>query len=127
MNMMNKPKIKYDEPSDSLIISFISGVAATGIELNDQILLKIDKSQRKAVSLTIHDFSYLAQKTEYGARYFPMTGIAELPGDLRELVLEILNAPPVNEYISVSTYNPTGSEAIPITSIHYIPEKMVHP
>ncbi|MBU2611821.1 MAG: DUF2283 domain-containing protein, partial [Chloroflexi bacterium] len=44
---MKKPIINYDEASDTLYISFEPGVDATGIELNEHILLRIDKENRK--------------------------------------------------------------------------------
>ena len=54
----------YDETSDTLYVSFEPGEGATGIELNDHILLRIDRDQRKAIGLTFFDYSMLAQKTE---------------------------------------------------------------
>ncbi len=54
---MNQPKIKYDEVSDTLTISFNSGVQATGIELTNNILLRISKAERKAISLGFFDYS----------------------------------------------------------------------
>jgi hypothetical protein len=59
----------------------------------------------------------LAQKTEVGPRSFPLTGLAELSGELREIVLDILQRPPVSEMLFLSTYTPSISEAIPITSL----------
>jgi hypothetical protein len=32
---MSEPQIHYDEPSDTLYVSFAPGEAATGLELND--------------------------------------------------------------------------------------------
>ncbi len=39
---MAKPIVNYDEISDTLYISFEPGKKATGIELNDHILLRIN-------------------------------------------------------------------------------------
>ena len=113
---MNEPNINYDEASDTLYISFEPNVKATGIELNDHILLRLNKQDRKAVGLTFFEYSLLAQKTEIGFRSFPLTGLAELSDELRELVLEIMQHPPVNQILSLSAYTPTITETIPITS-----------
>ncbi len=118
---MDKPHILYDEPSDTLIIAFEPGKPATGIELNEHILLRIDKETRQAVGLTFLDYSLLAQKADYGPRSFPMTGLAQLPKELCQLVLEILQRPPVSEILTVSTYTPSYKEAIPITSFRVAP------
>ena len=115
---MIKPIFNYDEMSDTLYVSYAPGEKATGIELNDHILLRINKNERRAVGLTFFEYSLLAQKTEVGPRTFPLTGLTELSDDLRELVLDILLRSPVSDMLSLSTYTPSMGEAIPITSLH---------
>jgi len=112
---MIKPIFNYDEISDTLYVSFSPGEKATGIELNEHILLRINKKERRAIGLTFLDYSLLAQKTEVGPRSFPLTGLAELSDELREIVLDILQRPPVRDILFLSTYTPSITEAIPIT------------
>jgi uncharacterized protein YuzE len=118
---MEKAQITYDETSDTLIIAFEPGEKATGIELNEHILLRIDKKGRKAIGITFLDYSLLAQKADFGPRSFPITGLRELPEDLRKLVVDILQTPPVSDFLVLSTYTPSYAEAIPITSFHKLP------
>ncbi len=118
---MNKPNFNYDEISDTLYISFDSGAKATGIELNNNILLRINKEERKVVGITFFDYSLLAQKADFGPRSFPLTGLMEISADLRELALEILQNSPVAEILTLSTYTPPYAEPIPITSLAQIP------
>lgn len=115
--VMTKPIFNYDEISDTLYVSFEPGEKATGVELNDHILLRINKNERRAIGLTFLEYSLLAQKTEIGPRSFPLTGLAELSDKLRETVLDILLRPPVSDILSLSTYTPSIVEAIPITSL----------
>lgn len=103
--------------SDTLYVSFSPGEKATGIELNDHILLRIDKDERRAIGLTFLDYSLLAQKTEVGPRSFPLTGLAELSDELREMVLDILQQPPISDILSLSGYTPSILETTPITSL----------
>ncbi|MBI4674765.1 MAG: DUF2283 domain-containing protein [Chloroflexi bacterium] len=105
----------YDEPSDTLYVSFALGELATGVELNEHILLRLNSATRRAVGLTFLEYSVLAQRTEMGPRSFPLTGLAELSEELRALVLEILTTPPVNTILFVSAYTPSAIEMIPIT------------
>ena len=114
---MKKPNFNYDEISYTLYVSFIPGEKATGIELNDHILLRIDKKKRRAIGLTFLDYSLLAQRTEMGPRSFPLTGLAELSEELREMVLDILQRPPISEILFLSTYTPSIVDTIPITSL----------
>ena len=114
---MSKPNFNYDETSDTLYISFAPGEKATGIELNESILLRIQKKDRRAIGITIFNYSYLAQKTNAGFRSLPLTGLDELSPELRELVLDILMQPPVSEFLMTSTFTPSLTENIPIASL----------
>jgi uncharacterized protein YuzE len=114
---MTKPVFNYDEMSDTLYVSFAPGEKATGIELNDHILLRINKKERRAIGLTFLDYSLLAQRTEVGPRSFPLTGLAELSDEVREIVLDILLRPPVSDILVLSTYTPSIAETVPITAL----------
>lgn len=96
------------------------GGSATGIELNENILLRIDKRERVAVGLSIFNYSVMAQRTELGLRSVPLTGLVDLSDELRELALRILQDAPVRNYLSLLAYTPGGTAPIPIT--HLLPE-----
>jgi len=116
---MTKPNYNYDEISDTLYVSFFPGEKATGIELNDHILLRIDEKEQKAIGITFFEYSILAQKTEFGPRSFPLSGLSQLPSELREIVHGILLNPPVSDILTLSAYTPSSVEVIPITSIQF--------
>jgi hypothetical protein len=118
---MKKPNIKYDEISDTLTISFESNVLATGVELTEHILLRLNKSDRTAVSLAFFDYSVIAQTTDVGIHHFPLTGLSKLSDELRDIVIEILQSKPVSQYIYLSAYTPSITEIIPIISLQAIP------
>ena len=118
---MTKPMFNYDEMSDSLYVSFAPAEEATGIELNEHILLRINRKERRAIGLTFFEYSLLAQRTEVGPRSFPLTGLAELSDELRGVVLHILLRPPVSDVLTLSSYTPSVAESIPITSLHSVP------
>lgn len=111
------PTSHYDEPSDTLYVSFLPGELATGIELNEHILLRVDKAQRRVVGLTFFEYSLLVQKTEVGPRSFPLTGLAELSPELRALALEIITQPPANAWLHLSAYTPSAATYFPIAVI----------
>lgn len=121
MKYIMKPVLNYDEMSDTLCVSFAPGEHATGIELNDHVLIRINKQERRAVGLTLFDYSLLAQSTDFGPRSFPLTGLADLPHELQRLVVEIISRPPVSDFLSLSSYTPTFQETVPITSLHRMP------
>ena len=111
---MTEPIFNYDGVSDTLYISFAPGEQATGIELTPHILLRLNKQERRAIGITLLEYSLLAQKTNMGPRSFPLTGLSELPDDLREIVIDVLQRPPVSEVLLLSSYTPSISETIPI-------------
>lgn len=114
---MSEPVFKYDEAGDTMYISFAAGEVGTGIELNEQILLRINEAERRAVGLTLFDYSILARRTEIGFRSLPLSGLDDLPNDVREVILEILLSAPVRDVLSLSAYTPSTAETIPITSL----------
>jgi uncharacterized protein YuzE len=95
---MSQTNINYNETSDTRYMSFIPNVNATGIELNEHILLRIDKENRRAVGITFLNYSILTQKADFDARSFPLTGLTKLADETREIVMEILESKPVTEF-----------------------------
>jgi uncharacterized protein YuzE len=119
---MFETQIRYDEESDTLQLSFVPGRSATGIELNENILLRVDMAAGEAVGLTVFNFSVLAQPTELGPRSVPLTGLANLSPAMREATLDILQRSPVSDHLKLSAYTPSAhpGELIPITSMELI-------
>lgn len=111
---MDQPIFNYDEVSDTLYISFAPGEQATGIELTPHILLRLNKQDRRAIGMTFLEYSLLAQKTDIGPRSFPLTGLSELSDDLQDIVIDVLQRPPVSDVLLLSSYTPSISETIPI-------------
>ncbi len=119
---MQKPAYSYDKEADVLYISFSPGEKPTAaVELNDHILLRFNRAEKRAVGLTLLDFSVLVQLTQLGPRSFPLTGLKDLEPEWQETVIEIITAPPVNQILKVSSYSPSPAEIVPITSIEKPP------
>ena len=120
---MNKTlTYSYDKAADVLYISFSPGEkATTAVELNNNILLRFNRAEKRAIGLTLMDFSVLVQFTDLGPRSFPLVGLGELEPDWRETVIEIITKPPVNDILKVSVYTPSLAEAVPITLIEKPP------
>lgn len=119
---MVETQIRYDGQSDALQITFVPGQGPTGIELNENILLRVDRTAGEAVGLTIFNFSVLAQPTDMGPRSVPLTGLADLSPEMREMALSILRRSPVSDHLKLSAYAPSSnpSELVPITLLEPI-------
>ncbi len=120
--MNNKPIYSYDKEADVLYISFSPGEKATSaVELNDNILLRFNRAEQRAVGLTLMDFSVLVQLTNLGPRSFPLSGLQDLEPDWQDMVIHIITQPPVNQILKVSVYTPSLTETVPIASVEKIP------
>ncbi len=112
----------FDKEADVLYISFAPGEkASTAVELNENILLRFNRAEKRAIGLTLMDFTVLVQLTQLGPRNFPLTGLQDLEPEWRDMVIDIITSPPVNQILKVSVYTPSLAEVIPITSVEKPP------
>lgn len=113
-----KTTFSYDKEADVLYISFSPGEKPTAaVELNSNILLRFNRDEKRAIGLTLLDFSALVQMTKLGPRNFPLTGMKDLEPDWQETVTKIITSSPVNKILKVSTYAHSALESVPITFI----------
>lgn len=120
--MNNEPTYSYDKEADVLYISFSPGEKATSaVELNDNILLRFNRTEQRAIGLTLMDFSVLIQLTNLGPRSFPLSGLQDLEPDWQEMVINIITKPPVNQILKVSVYTPSLTETVPIALVEKMP------
>ncbi|MBC8447335.1 MAG: DUF2283 domain-containing protein [Chloroflexi bacterium] len=114
-------RFAYDEEGDILELVFDNVEATCAIELTDDVLLRFDLEHEQAAGLTILDFSTLTSSTEIGPESFPVTGLADLPEELRRTVVKILTSPPVNCFLKLTCYSTTPTERIPLTYVERPP------
>ena len=119
--MAPMPTYSYDKEADVLYISFAPGEPPTAaVELHDNILLRFNLAEKRAIGLTLMDFSVLVQMTQLGSRSFPLSGLKDLEPDWQEVVIEIITKPPVNQILRVSSYMPSMAEEVPIISVEQL-------
>lgn len=110
-------RLVYDESGDILDIFFGENTPATGIELTENILLRLNSTTGRAISLTMLHFSILTEQTEYGPRNYPLDKLEELPENLRELVVRVLTTMPVNQFLKLSHFQESPTKRIPFAYI----------
>jgi uncharacterized protein YuzE len=93
---MRPTRISYDPDGDILYVTFGQPIASTGYQLSDQILLRVDPKTQTASGLTIFNYSHHAAT----AREIPIFQIEEY-SDVKPLLLRILGAAPINQFLSV--------------------------
>ena len=123
---MKTPIYNYDKEVDVLYISFSPGEkTTTAVELNDNILLRFNRDEKRAIGLTLMDFSVLVQLTNFGPRWFPLCGLNDLEPNWQDTVIEIITKPPVNQILKISVYTPSLAETIPIALVEKMPTTLV--
>jgi len=110
-------RLVYDENEDILDIFFGENKLATGIELTEHILLRLELATGLAVSLTLLHFSILTEQTEYGPRSYPLDKLEELPENIRELVIRALTTAPVNQFLKISHFQESPTKRVPFTYV----------
>lgn len=114
-------RLVYDSAADILDIFFGENEPATGIDLTDYIILRLNKQTRRAISLTLLHFSILTEVTEYGPRSYPLSQLDELPEDLQEVVLHVITSMPVSQFLKLSHFQASPTERIPFTYVESHP------
>lgn len=114
-------RLVYDSEADILEVFFGANEPATGVELTDQIVLRLNRQSQRAISLLVLHFSVLAEHTEYGPRSYPLTRLDEAPADLRELVLQLLTSAPVSQFLKLSHFQASPTKRIPFTYVESQP------
>jgi hypothetical protein len=110
-------RLVYDKNEDMLDIFFGENEPATGIELTDHIILRLNKKTGQAFSLTLLHFSILIERTEYGPRSYPLDKLEELPEDLREQVMRAITTLPVNKFLKISFFQESPTRRVPLTYV----------
>lgn len=114
-------RFDYDQEADILEIFFGENEPATGVELTDYIVLRLNKQTRRAISLVLLHFSILTECTEYGPRSYPLDKLDEVPEDLRELVLHLVTSMPVSQFVKLSHFQASPTKQIPFTYVESQP------
>lgn len=103
---MSEIKINYDEEADVLYVSFGRSDHITGVELADNILLRLDTGKAsgtppKAVGLTFISFARMMAFHQDKPLNVPLTNLRSLPEDIWQAVMVVTTTPPVSDFLVV--------------------------
>lgn len=106
MIILSDTKINYDEEADVLYVSFGRSEHVTGVELADNILLRLDTGKAtgtapKAVGLTFVSFAHLMAHHQNNPLSVSLANLRNLPEDLWREVLDVITAPPVSDFLGI--------------------------
>lgn len=108
---------EYDHDSDMLEIIFRPAEATGAVELTESIILRFDWETAEPLSLGFISISHLMQPTEYGEVHFQLLA-DEWPDEVQDKVWEMLQRPPLTEFLKLSSYAPAHTHKfIPMAAI----------
>lgn len=104
---MGETKINYDQEADVLYVSFGRSEHVTGVELTDNVLLRLDTGQSsgmppRAIGLTFISFSHLMAAHKREPLTIPLVNLRGLPKDVWQAVLDVVTTPPLSDFLAVS-------------------------
>ncbi|PON09918.1 hypothetical protein C2W62_52880, partial [Candidatus Entotheonella serta] len=94
---MKVTRLTYDPEGDTLYITFGQSTPATGYQLSDQILLRVDPQTQLATGLTLFNFSIHLQADHE----IPLPGLDEVPETAPHL-LHLLRTAPVDHFLQLT-------------------------
>ena len=103
---MAETKITYDQDADVLYVSFGRSEHVTGVELADDILLRLDTGKAtgtapQAVGLTFISFARMMAHHRDKPLNVPLANLRNLPADLWQAVWAVVTTPPVSDFLAV--------------------------
>jgi hypothetical protein len=119
LNTGEKAIYEYDPESDLLEVIFREAEATCAIELTESIVLRFDWETNELLSLSFISLSGLVQPTESGEVHFQLL-TDEWPPEAQDKVLTMLKQPPLNEFLTLSSYAPAHThQIIPTATIKH--------
>lgn len=98
--MNRHPVYNYDREGDILYISFSPGEKVkTAVGLTDDILLRFNRAEKRAIGITILNYSDIVKRSENF--YIPLTGLNDLDSDWQKSVILTLRSHPAAEEIDL--------------------------
>lgn len=96
---MKLTRLTYDPEGDILYITFGQPTPATGYQLSDQILLRVDPKTQHAAGLTLMNFSIHMQ----AGQDIPLRGLNEEP-ETKSHLLHLLSSAPIDHFLQISEH-----------------------
>ena len=99
-------KINYDKDADVLYVSFGQSKHVTGVELADNILLRLDTGKAtggvpRAIGLTFVSFSHMMAHHRDKPLTISLDQLRDLPDDLWQAVIDVVTTSPVRDVLEV--------------------------
>jgi hypothetical protein len=112
-------KINYDKEADVLYVSFEHSEHVTGVELADNILLRLDTGKAtgkapRALGLTFVSFSRMMAYHQDKPLAISLERLRDLPDDLWQAVIDVVTTSPVSDVLAVGLSMAPQAPPLPV-------------
>jgi len=102
---MSDITVNYDDEADVVYVSFGRSENVTGVELADNVLLRLDTGRAtgeppRAVGLTLISYSRLMASHQDRPLTISLERLRNLPEDLWPIVVSVITSPPVSDFLA---------------------------
>ncbi len=120
--MNETPTFCHDKEAAVLYIAFAPGEKApASVELNENIVFRFNRAEKRAIGPTLMEFSVLVQRTKLRPRNFPLNGLQELEPEWQDKVIEMITQPPSQSGSEGLRVCPVLVQLLPIASVEKPP------
>ena len=125
---MDNITFDYDAEADVLYVSFGRSPHVTGVELTENLLLRLDTGRAtgtapRAIGLTFISFAQMMLHHQDQPLLVSLNDLRNLPDDVWRATLAVVTTPPVSDFLEVGlafspqtpplpTYSPTAQIAV---------------
>ncbi len=104
---MQNTKVNYDAEADVLYVSFDQSAHVTGIELTDNVLLRLDTGKEsgqppRAIGLTLISFERMREAHKESPVVVSLSNLRHLPEEIWQAVLTVVTTAPVSDYLLIN-------------------------
>jgi uncharacterized protein YuzE len=106
----------YDPEGDILYLEFRTRSGPSkGIQLTDNIVIRVDSDTGAILKLVIHNYSRLVALSRDGHQTFAITELPASTSRLGRAILEALQSQPLNEFVELVPAAPTAPLHLSLT------------
>lgn len=119
---MDNITFNYDEEADVLYVSFGRSSHVTGVELTENLLLRLDTGKTtgtppRAVGLTFISFAQMMLHHQDRPLTVSLTNLRNLPEEVWNATIKVVTTPPVSDFLEVGLSFSPQTPPLPVYNL----------
>lgn len=111
MNIETNAEMYYDSEGDILYVTFEKHPHSKGIQLTEEIVVRIDPATQRILKLIVHNYSRWVALSQNGRLPIAVTKLLDM-SDFAQSILRALSAQPLGRFLALDTPTADGTPRI---------------